>query len=257
LLECRDIAKSFGGVDALRSAELAIREGEVAALIGPNGAGKTTLFNCLTGFIQPDRGTVRLDGRPLDGLRPHQVARRGLVRTFQSIRMLAELTVLESVLVGQYANPAGRSLRSRLSPIYPRFGWGADALDRARETLELLDLWEVRNRRCTDLPLLAERKVEVARALAAGPRVLLLDEPSAGATPAESEELIEVIRVLQQHGLTVLVIEHTIRFVTRVSDTVWVMHFGEMVASGTPAEVQSNELVRDIYLGADLEVERV
>jgi ABC-type branched-subunit amino acid transport system ATPase component len=245
LLWCAGLSKSFGGVRALRDVRLHVPSGQVVSLIGPNGAGKTSLFNCVSGFVAPDAGEVWFDGTRIDGRPAHAVARAGLVRTFQSIRMFSGLTVAESVLVAQYArggeNPRLRTLR----PIWKR----SRSVAEVEEILELLDLGESRNKQCTDLPLLGQRKVELARAIACRPSLLLLDEPSAGATSGESRELAAVVRKLRDGGMTIFVIEHNVPFVMSVSDLVWVMNFGEIVAHGTPDEVRTNEIVREIYLG--------
>jgi branched-chain amino acid transport system ATP-binding protein len=230
LLEVEAVSKSYGGVQALDDVTFSLPEGQVLALIGPNGAGKTTLFNCLTGFARPDRGSVAFQGRRIDRLAPHRVARRGMVRTFQSILMFRGLTVFESLLAARSGFPRGARA-------------GADQI------IARLDLAEVANRVCTDLPLLAQRQVEVARALMVDPRLILLDEPTAGATTGERLELISLIEELRASGITVMVIEHNVPFVMEVSDHVVVLDFGKVVAAGTPADVAASPVVQEIYLG--------
>jgi branched-chain amino acid transport system ATP-binding protein len=232
LLTVDAVSKSFGGVHALTAVSFGVAEGAVVALIGPNGAGKTTLFNAMTGFAPPDAGAVRFAGRRIDRLGPHRVARLGLVRTFQSIRMFRGLTVWESLLV------------SRSGGFRP-----GRARERAEAVLAELDLDALADRVCTDLPLLAQRKVEVARTLMTEPRMLLLDEPTAGATVAERQQLADLIATLRAGGTTVVVIEHNVPFVMAVSDRVVVLDFGEVVAEGTPAEVAADEVVQEVYLG--------
>jgi ABC-type branched-subunit amino acid transport system ATPase component len=247
---CTDVSIAFGGVQALKDVSLNVPRGQIVSLIGPNGAGKTTLFNCISGFLRPERGEIWFAGERIDGQPPHRIARRGLVRTFQSIRMFEDFTVLESVLAAQFAR-RDEALR----------GWGGRSLeylrrssgsvDEARESLRLLGLEGVQDRRCTDLPLLGQRKVEVARAIARRPAMVLFDEPSAGATRSEAAELMKVIETLHDRQVTVFLIEHNVPFVMGVSESIWVMDFGEIVAQGTPAEIQSHDVVREIYLGGE------
>ena len=231
LLQVRGVGKRFGGLAALDDVHLTVPEGSVTALIGPNGAGKTTLFNCLTGFARPDTGEVVFAGRRVDRMAPQRIARLGMVRTFQSIRMFAGLTVYESLL----------AVRSGLG--------SRAARRRADELLDRLGLAAAADRRCTELPLLAQRMVEVARALMTGPRLLLLDEPSAGATAAERDRLVALVADLRRDGTTVMVIEHNVGFVMAVSDQIVVLNFGRVVATGGPAEVAADPIVQEIYLG--------
>jgi branched-chain amino acid transport system ATP-binding protein len=229
IISVRGVCTAFGGVTANQDITFDVPAGQVTALIGPNGAGKTTLFNAITGFGRPDSGSVTFRGKALHRMAPHRVARLGVVRTFQNIRMLSGLTVYESMLVGR---PGGR---------------GAPA--RAVATLRRLGLDAVADRECTTLPLLAQRKVEVARALMCEPAVILLDEPSAGATVAERQELAGLIAELRAGGTTVVVIEHNVPFVMQVSDQIVVLDFGRVVAAGTPAQIAADPVVQEIYLG--------
>jgi branched-chain amino acid transport system ATP-binding protein len=247
LLRVADVAKSFAGVRALQGVSFDVEDHAIVGLIGPNGAGKTTLFNCITGFLEPDTGEVWFGGGRVDGAAPHRIARMGLVRTFQSIRMFSGMTVFESILVAQHAarTNGGGVLRRGASKVLP----SASQAGRAAEVVDLLGLSAVQNRRCVDLPLLTQRKIEVARAVACRPRMVLLDEPSAGATAAETRELIDVIHALRERGMTVLVIEHNVPFVMGVADSIVVLNFGEVAAVGTPEAIASNEIVREIYLG--------
>lgn len=233
LLDVRGVTKTFGGVTAVDDVTFEVAEATVTALIGPNGAGKTTLFNAMTGFGRPDRGTVTFDGTAVQGLTPHRVARLGMVRTFQSIRMLGGLTVYESLLVARPRQRATAGARRA----------------RARTVLDRLGLAELADRVCDSLPLLAQRKVEVARALMCEPRLVLLDEPTAGATVAERDELAVIIGELRAAGTTVVVIEHNVPFVMAVSDHIVVLDFGQVVAAGAPADVAADPVVQEIYLG--------
>ncbi|MCW2528590.1 MAG: transporter ATP-binding protein [Pseudonocardiales bacterium] len=229
IISVRNVSKSFGGVAANADITFDVKVGSVTALIGPNGAGKTTLFNAMTGFGRPDSGSVTMAGREVHRMQPHQVARIGMIRTFQSIRMLPDLTVYESLLVARQP--------------------GRGRAERATATLRRLGLESVANRQCTTLPLLAQRKVEVARALMCQPKVILLDEPSAGATVSERNELADLIAELRADGTTIVVIEHNVPFVMQVSDQIVVLDFGKVVAIGTPAEIASDPIVQEIYLG--------
>jgi branched-chain amino acid transport system ATP-binding protein len=234
LVEIRHLSKRFGGITALEDVSFTVGRGETLAVIGPNGAGKTTLFNCVTGFGQPDAGEVWFDGERIDKWSPDRRARRGLVRTFQNIRMFAGLTTYESLLASV---PSGdRRVRKEIV---------ADAV----RLIERLDLETVADRVCNELPLLAQRSLEVARALMTHPIALLLDEPTAGATVAERETLATLIANLQSTGVSVVLIEHNVPFVMAVSSRVVVMHFGRVVAVGPPESVANDPAVQDIYLG--------
>jgi branched-chain amino acid transport system ATP-binding protein len=248
ILECRAVTKQFGGLRALHDVSFDVRDGSIVGLIGPNGAGKTTLFNCISGFLRPDGGEVLLEGAPLGHRTADQVARAGVVRTFQSVRMFPGLTVLESLLAAQYTRYGAGALSAVLR--LPRHRREMREMrDAAMAALQLLGLAGLANAVCDAQPLLTQRKIELARAIVTRPRLLLLDEPSAGATPRESQELADVIRHLNSEGLSVLLIEHNVPFITGLADWVEVLHFGEIVASCNPAEVSHNPVVAEIYLG--------
>jgi ABC-type branched-subunit amino acid transport system ATPase component len=246
-LSCRSVSVSFGGVAALREVTLDVIPASITAIIGPNGAGKTTLFNCITGFIRPDAGEIWFNGRRIDREHPHRIARLGVVRTFQNIRMFRDLTVYESVLVGCLFPGDHRRL--------PGVGEGRRRSrgEEAMAALALLGLEQDADRRCTDLPLLLQRKVELARAVATHPEVVLLDEPSAGAAIHERDALMTAIRTLRESGTTVAVIEHNVPFVMGLSDWIVVLNFGSIVASGRPPDVATNPVVQEIYLGSSSE----
>jgi branched-chain amino acid transport system ATP-binding protein len=234
LLEVQGVSKRFGGLAALTDVSFTLERGDLVAVIGPNGAGKTTLFNCLTGFLRPDSGSVWFDGQRIDRWPPHRTASHGLVRTFQSIRMFPGLTVYESLL----ASVPSSDRRSQRAVI-----------DDAVEVIERLGLESVADRPCQDLPLLSQRTVEVGRALMTRPIALLLDEPTAGATIGERELLARLIGDLRSSGVSLALIEHNVPFVMSVSTHVVVMHFGKVVATGPPDAVATNPVVREIYLG--------
>jgi len=236
LLEVRQVSKRFGGLAAVSDVSFTLNRGDVLAVIGPNGAGKTTLFNCMTGFLRPDSGTVWFDGQRIDRWPPHRTASYGLVRTFQSIRMFPGLTVYESLLASvPTSNRHSQGQRS--------------VVDDAIAIIKRLQLESVADRRCDDLPLLAQRTVEVGRALMARPVALLLDEPTAGATIGEREILGSLIADLQASGVSLVLIEHNVPFVMSVSTHIVVMHFGKVVATGPPQTVANDPVVREIYLG--------
>jgi branched-chain amino acid transport system ATP-binding protein len=246
-LSCRSVSLAFGGLAALRRVTCDIGAGSITAIIGPNGAGKTTLFNCITGFARPDAGEIWFRGRRIDREPSYRIARLGVVRTFQNIRMFQGLTVFESVLVGA---AAVRAVRRPPAHAGARGGEPRRSEEDAAAALALLGLEDHADRRCTDLPLLLQRKIELARAIATRPEVVLLDEPSAGAAPGEREALMAAIRTLRDAGTTVVVIEHNVPFVMGLSDRVIVLNFGEVVASGPPGDVAANPVVQEIYLGS-------
>jgi branched-chain amino acid transport system ATP-binding protein len=249
ILKCVNVTKSFGGVHAVNGMSLSVPKNQIVSLIGPNGAGKTTLFNCLTGLQTRDAGEILFHGKSVPARSLQDMARLGVVRTFQNIRMFAGLTIYESLIAAQTAHFRSTALESILGLPRHRREWRA-MRERVEEILVMLGLGPHRHSIAQSLPLLVQRKTEIARALAADPEILLLDEPTAGATVSEAEELIGVMRDLKGKGRTILLIEHNMRLVMKVSDYVNVMNFGSLLASGTPNEVRANDLVRAVYLGS-------
>jgi branched-chain amino acid transport system ATP-binding protein len=249
LLAVDDVRVEFGGVVALSDLSFTIDEHQICALIGPNGAGKTTLFNCVSRVYEPVRGTIVFDGSDLLSFPPHRVARAGIGRTFQNLALFPALTVLDNVVVGAYRHGRAGTLRQALR--LPPVGREERALrDRARAVLARLSLEEVADRRAAGLPYGTLKRVEIARALAAEPRLLMLDEPAAGLTHAEVDELGETIRAIRsEFELTVLLVEHHMAMVMGISDKVVVLDFGTRIAEGGPAEIRDNPLVIEAYLG--------
>jgi len=249
-LEAVGLEKSFGGVRAVNDVSFSVPEGSLTALIGPNGAGKTTLFNLVTRLYEPDAGEVRFCGRPLAGLSPAGIASLGLVRTFQAARIFPGMTALENVL-------AGAHLHVR-SPAWRQMLWLPAARREQRELvrsadalLDLAGLLPFRDAAATDLPMGAQKLLEVIRALMARPRVVLLDEPAAGLNDAETAELAALLRAVRSSGVTVVVVEHNMSLVMGVADRVIVVDLGAVVASGTPAEIQGNPRVIEAYVGRE------
>jgi branched-chain amino acid transport system ATP-binding protein len=243
LLALLAITKTFGGVHALDNVSLDVLPKQIAGIIGPNGAGKTTTFNIITGAYRPTLGTVLLGGTDISGEPSHRIARAGISRTFQNIRLFADLTVWEHLLVAQ---PHGEFALRRLLPTR----WtNPEALRRAQETLEFFELEDVRERIAGSLPYGVQRRVEMARAITARPKLLLLDEPVAGMNHDEADHIRRLMLKLRDGGVSILLIEHDMAFVMNLCDYLYVLDFGVMIAQGRPDEIRTNPVVLDAYLG--------
>ena len=235
LLELHDVSKRFGGLMAVGHVSFALEKGEILGLIGPNGAGKTTIFNLVNGYFRPTSGEIRFRGERIDKLRPYDVCKRGLARTFQVVKPLARLTVLDNVMVSAFLHTRDRE--------------AARAIAMEATAFTEMEAW--RDRVAGSLPLGMRKRLEMARALATRPELLLLDENFAGLNPSEVDKTIEIVKKIHQSGITILIIEHNMRVIMSISHRLVCINYGQKIAEGTPREVRRNREVIDIYLGQD------
>lgn len=252
LLQIRNLSKYFEGVSALDKIDLFIQKGEVVSLIGPNGAGKTTFFNCITGMISLTSGTIHFLEEQISGLKPFQITCRGVARTFQNIRIFSEMTVLENVIIGRYRQSALPLTSTFFGALYRGKGFKqqeSETRNAAMQLLEFVGLRDQAERTARHLAYGDQRRLEIARAMASDPVLLLLDEPAAGMNPQETHELMELIGKIRDLGMTPFLIEHNMQMVMGVSDQIIVLDHGLKIAEGTPAEIQKNEDVIAAYLG--------
>ncbi len=249
ILEVRGLTMRFGGLLAVNEVALTVHDKQVVSMIGPNGAGKTTVFNCLTGFYQPTAGEILLDGTPIHGLPGQKIARQGVVRTFQNVRLFKDMTAVENLLVAQHRHLNTNFLAGLLKT--PAFRQSErEAMDFAAHWLEQVNLTDIANRPAGTLAYGQQRRLEIARCMMTRPRILMLDEPAAGLNPKETEDLKALIALLRdEHGVTVLLIEHDMKLVMSISDHIYVINQGTPLANGSPEQVRNNPDVIKAYLG--------
>ncbi len=250
LLQVLDVTKRFGGLTAVNKMNFELKKGEIVSVIGPNGAGKTTFFNTLTGLYRPEEGKILFNGLSLIGLRPDQIAARGIARTFQNIRLFGNMTVIENVLVGMHIH-LKQNMATAVLRIASFKKEEEQAEARAHELIKYVGLdGSLSNELAKNLPYGGQRRVEIARALAADPQLLLLDEPAAGMNPQETEDVTNLFRrIRDEKGITILLIEHDMRVVMKISERITVMDYGEKIAEGSPAQIRANQRVIEAYLG--------
>lgn len=254
LLKATNLSKVFGGLKAVSNFDVVIEKGELVGLIGPNGAGKTTAFNLLTGVYEPTTGEIELDGQSVVGLKPYQITQKGLARTFQNIRLFSELTVLDNVKIAYHFHVKYGILESvlRMGRYHKE---EAEIEKKAIELLKIFQLDEKKDEIAKNLPYGEQRRLEIARALAAQPKLLLLDEPAAGMNPQETQQLMGMIKWIRtEFDLTILLIEHDMNLVMNVCERIYVLEYGSIIAQGIPEEIKNNPRVIEAYLGEEVEL---
>ncbi len=249
ILKVENLSKSFDGLRALKDITLSIKQGAIASIIGPNGAGKTTLFNCLTGFSKPSSGAVFYKGREITGMSPHKIAGIGIARTFQNIRLFGALSVIENMLIGCHISK-GYGFFSALMRGRRFSSLEKSNFHRSMGILDMLELSKYAKHLASSLPYGLQRRLEIARAMAMNPKLLLLDEPSAGMNPSETLELMRQLIRLREEGVTLLIIEHDMTLVMGLSEQITVLNYGTKIAEGTPDQIRNNSEVIEAYLGS-------
>jgi branched-chain amino acid transport system ATP-binding protein len=236
LLEVAALNKHFGGLAACTNVDFHVEQGEILGLIGPNGAGKTTIFNLVSGTLTPDSGTITFKGRAIAGLKPHEITRMGIGRTFQSVKIFSKMSVIEHVLLGHHFGKVKPSSKK-------------EAKEEAKGILDFVELSRMRDSRAMDLILANQKRLEVARALATEPDLLLLDEMMAGLNPTEVAQAMELVKRIRERGITILMIEHVMKAIMSVCERIIVLHHGEKIAEGAPENISKNKTVVEVYLG--------
>ncbi|MFA5447087.1 MAG: ABC transporter ATP-binding protein [Sphaerochaeta sp.] len=255
LLETEKLTRAYGGVVAVNKVSFSVEEGLITGLIGPNGAGKTTLFNNITGLDTPTRGRVLFEGKNITGAPAHKICRMGIARTFQNIRLFKELTVAENVMIGRHfktgkSEHKGRFLNA-VNSYFRLYQEEEQIYSRAIDWLEFFDMEDMRDELAKNLPYGKQRELEIARALATDPKLLFLDEPAAGMNPQETDHLMAIIRKIRDLDITVVLIEHDMKLVMSICDTITVLNYGQKLAEGTPREIRRNQDVIEAYLGKE------
>lgn len=236
LLQVTGVTKRFGGLVAVSDVDMSVTDGEIVGLIGPNGAGKTTLFNLISGFLPPDEGDIVFDQQSVVGMKPHAICHRGMSRTFQIVKPFPEMSVLDNVMMGAF----------KTSQKYAR------AREKAVDVLEQLDFADWAERRAGDLPVAGRKRLEIAKVLATEPKLIMLDEVMAGLTPSEHNRMIDTVRLIRDNGITIVIIEHVMPVIMNLSDRVYVLHHGQMIADGQPGQIVKNRAVIEAYLGEEM-----